>query len=88
LVTAFTSVSKTTQDLPWGVSFSMNLFIRCAAAPFDRRARSWTVFQTSAIPVQCVSATNCASFESQCSLDYSTECSGWNPTLEQGYYLP
>ena len=87
-VTAFTSDSMTLQDLVWGFPFSMNLFIPCDAAPFDRRTKPWTSLQAVGLPVQCASASNCANFKAQCNSDSSTECSGWNPDMMQGFYAP
>jgi hypothetical protein len=64
------------------------LFISCAIIPFDRLAMAWKAFQIGGAPIQCISATNCTNFEAQCNLDSSTQCSGWNPVLKQGFYAP
>jgi hypothetical protein len=40
------------------------------------------------MPVQCTSAANCANFRATCNLASSSECSGWTPTLKQGFYAP
>jgi hypothetical protein len=85
-VVAFTSDSITTQDIGFGSPFSMNMFIPCASPPFDRRVKLWTSFQAAGVPVQCTSVTNCANFQAQCNSDSSTECSGWNPDMMQGFY--
>jgi hypothetical protein len=87
-VTVFTSNFMTVQVLAWGLPFSMNLFIPCDAAPFDRRTKPWTSLQAVGLPVQCASASNCANFNAPCSLNSSTECSGWIPNLNQGFYAP
>jgi hypothetical protein len=87
-VTAFTSSSVTTDGLAWGKGFSMNMFIQCNAISFDRRFKQWAAFQTVGMPTQCTSASNCANLKAQCDLDSSTECSGWNPDLNQGFYAP
>ena len=84
-ITDYTPDSTTSVPLYWSFDVLINIFVPCAAPPAGRRLKAWASFQPRKTKT-CNSYSECAIYREPCVLSDSTECTGWDASLGQGWY--
>lgn len=84
---AFPSIEMTGISTSIAISLTstvqLNVFIPCALPPISRRFKAWSSQSPKSVTF---TSLQCAQFQAPCDLLASTECTRWNPAIQQGWY--
>ena len=69
--------------ISWTNNVRLNVYVPCVLPPISRQFKAWG--PNNPVAVTC-NNFQCADFHAPCDLLASTECTGWNPVIKQGWF--